>query len=252
MNRLLPHRLPLVLLPLLSLSLLSACGSSGSAAPETATPPTVTALPSSQAPAGESTTAAATDTSSTPTTPAPTTPAPTTPAPTTPTTTPTPETTPAETVQDPPATEAPISGCTLDALETELLNLINEARRTARSCGTTSYKAVAEVAWSCTLEQAALSHSTDMATNNFFSHTGSNGLSAGDRIKATGYSYRTYGENIAAGQTSASQVMQGWLNSAGHCKNIMNANFTEVAVSKVDNSAADYRIYWTQVFAAPR
>lgn len=51
------------------------------------------------------------------------------------------------------------------------------------------------------LTAAALAHSNDMATNNFFSHTGSDGSSPGQRISRAGYSYYTYGENIAAGYT---------------------------------------------------
>jgi len=56
-------------------------------------------------------------------------------------------------------------------------------------------------------------------------------------------------ENIAAGQTTPEQVIQGWLDSDGHCANIMNANFEEMGVALATNSGI-YGIYWTQVFAA--
>ena len=91
-----------------------------------------------------------------------------------------------------------------------------------------------------------------MATNNFFSHTGSDGLSVSNRVDATGYEWSTVGENIAAGQSTVTQVVQGWLNSEGHCRNIMNANFTELGAERVDSTSADFSTYWTQVFAAPR
>jgi uncharacterized protein YkwD len=51
------------------------------------------------------------------------------------------------------------------------------------------------------LATAAQAHSNDMANNNFFSHTGSDGSNPGQRISRAGYSWYTYGENIAAGYT---------------------------------------------------
>ncbi len=91
-----------------------------------------------------------------------------------------------------------------------------------------------------------------MAENNFFSHTGSDGLSVSGRVTATGYDWSAVGENIAAGQSTVDQVMQSWLDSEGHCKNIMSDQFDEFAVSRVDTDSADYDHYWTQVFAAPQ
>jgi uncharacterized protein YkwD len=130
-----------------------------------------------------------------------------------------------------------------------MLTLVNNARGEPRSCGTTDYPAVSSVAWNCTLEQAAQGHSTSMAENDFFSHTGLDDSSPGDRISAAGYTWRTYGENIAAGFTDEESVMIGWLESPGHCANIMNANFTELGVAIDENPSSRYRIYWTQEFA---
>ena len=142
--------------------------------------------------------------------------------------------------------------CELDEIEVEMLSQINAARATARMCGTDSYAATTQLQWNCSLKQAALAHSTDMETNNFFSHTGSDGLQVSDRVNAENYSWMAVGENIAAGQTTVSQVMQGWLNSPGHCSNIMSASYTEVGASLVSSTTADYPTYWTQVFAAAR
>jgi uncharacterized protein YkwD len=86
-----------------------------------------------------------------------------------------------------------------------------------------------------------------MATNNFFSHTGSDGNNAASRITAAGYSWFTYGENISAGYFSAQSAIDGWLASSGHCKNIMNPSVTNVAAAKA--TGGSYGIYWTQVFA---
>ncbi len=64
-----------------------------------------------------------------------------------------------------------------------------------------------------------------MKTNNYFSHTGLNGSTAGQRITAAGYTWSAYGENIANGYSSEQAVINGWLGSEGHCKNIMSAEF---------------------------
>jgi uncharacterized protein YkwD len=111
--------------------------------------------------------------------------------------------------------------------------------------------AVAQLSWSCQLQNAAQAHSSDMAKNNFFSHTGSDGLSVSDRVTASGYSWRSVGENIAAGQTTITRVMTGWLDSPGHCRNIMSSSFTEFGSALVTNTVSDYSLYWTQVFASP-
>lgn len=57
-------------------------------------------------------------------------------------------------------------------------------------------------------------------------------------------------ENIAAGQGSARQVMAGWLASPGHCANIMNGSFTEMAAAYAIDRSSAATIYWTQVFAS--
>ena len=102
------------------------------------------------------------------------------------------------------------------------------------------------------LVNAAAGHSTDMATNNFMSHTGSDGSNPGQRITRAGYSWRTYGENVAAGYSTAQAVMDGWMNSGGHRANILNPAFTEIGVALRENPNSTYRYYWTMVLAAPR
>jgi uncharacterized protein YkwD len=101
---------------------------------------------------------------------------------------------------------------------------------------------------------AAYLHSSDMAVNQFFSHTGSDGSSPGDRITREGYAWRTYGENIAVGYPTVSAVLQGWLGSDGHCRNIMNPAFREIGAAYAEgpypgNPSAPY---WTFDLATPR
>lgn len=145
-----------------------------------------------------------------------------------------------------------LSGCEVETYQADLLELVNAARSEARMCGDTHYAAAAPLTYSCTLEEAAQAHSSDMATYNFFSHTGSDGLSVGARVTATGYPWSIVGENIAAGYSSPSAVMAGWLDSPGHCANIMRDSFSEFGTARVAGDGTDYANYWTQVFAHPR
>lgn len=145
------------------------------------------------------------------------------------------------------------SGCVeITQDQQEMLDQVNLARSINRVCGDDNMPAVAALSWNCLLQNAAQRHSEDMEKNNFFSHSGSDGLSVSDRVTASGYTWRSVGENIAAGQTSITQVMTGWLASPGHCRNIMAAGSTEFGSAVVVSSSADYSHYWTQVFASPR
>ena len=84
------------------------------------------------------------------------------------------------------------------------------------------------------------------------SHTGSDGLAPWDRAVAEGYAYRNISENVAAGYPNAGSVQAGWLDSPGHCGNIMNPAYTEMGVGCTRSSGTDYGTYWTVVFARPR
>ena len=105
------------------------------------------------------------------------------------------------------------------------------------------------------LVDAAQDHSNDMAQDDFFSHTGADGSTVGSRVTDTGYQYSTVGENIAAGQTTAAEVVEGWMNSPGHRANILNGNFTEIGIGYEylanDTGSVNYNHYWTQVFGTP-
>ena len=102
------------------------------------------------------------------------------------------------------------------------------------------------------LTQAALSQSQDMATRNFFSHTGSNGSQLSVRVSATGYNWSAVAENIAAGQSTPSQVFQSWLNSPSHKQNMLNPTYRDVGFGYASNTLSTYKTYWTATFAKPR
>lgn len=137
-----------------------------------------------------------------------------------------------------------------DAART-ILDAVNAARTAGRRCGEQAMAPVPPLAWNEALAAAALAHSSDMARLRYFSHQEKNGSVVGDRALKAGYRWRRIGENIAAGQRSAQEVVAGWLASPGHCANIMDGSFTEFGVAFVRNGEKG-RLYWTQVFGAPR
>jgi len=101
------------------------------------------------------------------------------------------------------------------------------------------------------LNASALAHSQDMASHNFFSHTGSDGSSVDQRIRAAGYSpLWAWGENIAAGQPSPEEVVNAWMNSASHRANILSPYYREIGVAYVYAPGTTYLHYWTQDFAS--
>lgn len=127
--------------------------------------------------------------------------------------------------------------------KTVVLQLINSVRQKGCQCGDTYYNPVTVVSWNDLLEKAAYNHSSDMYENNYFSHTAPDGSNGGVRIQQAGYNWMTYGENIAMGYKNEKETVDGWLQSPGHCKNIMNKNFKEMGVARVGT-------YWTQEFGA--
>lgn len=134
----------------------------------------------------------------------------------------------------------------------EILRLTNAARAESRICGKQRFSAVRPLAWNARLAAAAEAHSRDMATRNYFSHSGKDGSQVGNRAAQEGYEWRSVGENIAAGQGSPKQVMSAWLSSPHHCANIMQGKYTELGAAYALNTDSDTTIYWTQAFATPR
>jgi len=145
---------------------------------------------------------------------------------------------------------APLNLSPLLAFEQAMLSAVNTARAKGRQCGARSMPAVAGLTWNAQLQQAAFTHSNNMAKDNFFSHSGLDGKGVSQRVSDQGYHWRAVGENISAGLSAVATVMAGWLSSPGHCANIMSADFTEMAAARVTNNSAYYGSYWTQVFAA--
>ncbi|MGW4735275.1 CAP domain-containing protein [Streptomyces shenzhenensis] len=96
------------------------------------------------------------------------------------------------------------------------------------------------------LTAAAQAHSADMVARDFYSHTSPEGSQPWDRAAAAGSRRRTIGENIACGQRSAAEVVEGWMNSPGHRANILKPDFTHIGVGFVGGGRTG--TYWTQLF----
>jgi len=96
------------------------------------------------------------------------------------------------------------------------------------------------------LNLAAQAHAADMSTNSFFSHTGSDGSNFVQRIGRTAFAGTPIGENIAAGQRSAADVVAGWVESDGHCRNLMNPQATKIGIGYT--TGGPYGTLWVQVF----
>ncbi|MCM3773402.1 CAP domain-containing protein [Priestia aryabhattai] len=94
------------------------------------------------------------------------------------------------------------------------------------------------------LSDVARTKSKDMMEKGYFDHNSPTYGSPFDMMKQFGIEYTTAGENIAKGQQSPEEVMNAWMNSDGHRKNILNPDFTEIGVGYVKGDTT----YWTQQF----
>lgn len=122
----------------------------------------------------------------------------------------------------------------LSQFEQEVVELTNQERAKQ---GLSPLKADNE------LSKVAREKSRDMAANNYFDHNSPTYGSPFDMMKSYGITYRTAGENIAMGQRTPAEVVNAWMNSAGHRANILNGNYTHIGVGYVEQGN-----HWTQQF----
>lgn len=122
-----------------------------------------------------------------------------------------------------------------NALANEVIELVNK-ERAKHGLSAVSYDKGAECAANVRAKE----------TETLFSHTRPNGSRCFSALDECGVSYRGAGENIAMGQSSATEVMNDWMNSEGHRENILNPSFTKLGVGV--HKGADGRYYWAQMF----
>jgi uncharacterized protein YkwD len=145
---------------------------------------------------------------------------------------------------DLPATSRPA------AIEQRVLELVNQARSRERSCGRERLPAAEPLSLAQPLRSAAAAHARDMARHGYFEHRARDGSQPKDRVRRAGYRPRLTGENIAFGPESAEEVVAGWLDSPGHCANLMDQRFFEMGVAVVQGRRRGH-FYWVQVLGAP-
>jgi uncharacterized protein YkwD len=131
-----------------------------------------------------------------------------------------------------------------------VLQLVNQARSQGRRCGEDQFSPTAPLASAIPLDSAAQSHARDMASREYFAHRSKDGRQPRDRIRTAGYAARLSGENIAFGPESAEEVVTGWLNSPGHCANLMDPRFRHMGIGFATARQAGH-IYWVQTLGAP-
>src|SRR5690606_1626745 len=122
----------------------------------------------------------------------------------------------------------------VSAIEQAVLELTNAERQKA---------GLQPLQFDTKLMNSARQKSTDMAKNNYFSHTSPTYGSPFDQMKANGITYRAAAENIAMGQRSAEEVVKAWMESPGHRQNILTPEFTHIGIGYDANGN-----YWTQQF----
>lgn len=131
----------------------------------------------------------------------------------------------------------PVKSTEESTTEQEILKLVNAER---------SKQGLSPLTLDWELSRVAKFKSEDMRDNNYFSHTSPTYGSPFQMMKSFGISYKSAGENIAAGQQSSAEVMQSWMNSSGHKANILSKNYTKLGVGKA--TGGSYGTYWTQMF----
>jgi uncharacterized protein YkwD len=138
-------------------------------------------------------------------------------------------------------------------LAARALQLVNQARAHGFRCGKHRFGPAPPLGLSGALTGVALGHASDMAGHDYFEHEDLAGRSPADRVRAAGYRELVVGENIAYGAESVDEAVRGWLDSPGHCANIMDPRFTEMGIAYAGASLGPRRgRYWVQVLAEPR
>jgi uncharacterized protein YkwD len=135
------------------------------------------------------------------------------------------------------------------AFEDEVLLRTNQTRARGVVCGGQAMPPAGPVGPNAALRRSARGHSKDMADRNFFDHTNPEGAGPMHRAKAAGFSSTFVGENIAAGQTDPARVVQAWIDSPGHCVNMMDPRYKVLGVGYFFDGKSDrFEHYWTQNF----
>ncbi len=125
-------------------------------------------------------------------------------------------------------------------------------RMLARVNAVRSLAGAAPVVYCPSLQASAQAYASQLARSNTFGHIGPDGRGPGERMTAAGYRWTLAGENLAGGQRTVYEVMQGWRGSASHLATMSEAGFTHVGFGYATAAVSTYGRYWVQHYAAGR
>jgi uncharacterized YkwD family protein/spore coat assembly protein SafA len=123
------------------------------------------------------------------------------------------------------------------ALEQKVIDLVNQQR---------AYNGLQALKANWELCRVARYKSQDMIDKRYFSHQSPTYGSPFRMMESFGIRFSAAGENIAYGQRTPQEVMNGWMNSPGHRSNILNPTYNQIGVGVA--KASNGTFYWTQMF----
>jgi uncharacterized YkwD family protein/spore coat assembly protein SafA len=122
-------------------------------------------------------------------------------------------------------------------LEQKVIDLVNQQR---------AYNGLQALKANWELCRVARYKSQDMIDKRYFSHQSPTYGSPFRMMESFGIRFSAAGENIAYGQRTPQEVMNGWMNSPGHRSNILNPTYNQIGVGVA--KASNGTFYWTQMF----
>ncbi len=132
----------------------------------------------------------------------------------------------------------------LPAMRREMVERVNAERRERR---------LPRLHPSTILDRIAQSYAEDMLKRSYYGHESPEGQTVRERAIDGGYLLTAVGENVASGQPTVAEVMDGWMRSEEHRRNILSKVFLEVGFGvAVGKNRGGYQIIWVQVFGRPR
>ncbi len=122
--------------------------------------------------------------------------------------------------------------CSLSDDEQEVLELVNEMRSEEQDCGFDEpHSPVEPLEMDFGLQCAARIHSWDQQGRGFYDHDTPEGVTASERASLVS-TWGSAGENIHNFTGTPEGVVQGWMNSPGHCRNIMRSHYVAAGVGR--------------------
>jgi uncharacterized protein YkwD len=148
-----------------------------------------------------------------------------------------------------------VSTCAVALSPDEALRRLNHVRLRGAACRPTATPTTAQpLTWNEELAAAALQQAREMALQKRMSHRDRENRGLAERLRATGYRFSAAAENLAVGYPSLDVVVDAWIQSEGHCENLLNGAVIEVGIACVDagpSDAPEEGRYWTLVLGAP-